>query len=206
MKKFIETVLGVFIIFAIFMAILQALPKKVLVAIGILIIVLVVVAVVLIIRWIVRAVKENKKLKESALHTQTATVKSEPSPQKSEPSPQKSEPSPQTAIQPRPSVRVSSERVYTDVRLFHPNSLTAVPDIGDAVVFAEDPENTHDKEAVAAKVFMDDEWQTVAYFNRNRLRDMVRDWLRDPSRGEIYAEVTKIEPRNVTVDITFTES
>lgn len=188
----IKKVLGFIFGLAFFAGILQILPERVQAVIALLIIVLAVVAVVLIIRRIVRAIKERKERKENTLHTQTTMVKSEPTHQ--------------PTVQPRPSVDVVGERLYTDVRLFHPSSLTAVPDIGDEVIFAEDPENPYDAEAVAARVLKDGEWQTVAYFNRNRLRDMVRDWLRDPSRGEIYAEVTKIEPRNVTVDITFKES
>lgn len=104
---------------------------------------------------------------------------------------------------PEARVSVHSGRTYTNERLYRPNTIMVQPEIGDLVEFRLDPDNPFDSEAIAAYAVVDGEEQVVAYFNRNRLREMVRDYLTDPARGTVSAEVVDLGPRNVVVDIEF---
>lgn len=79
---------------------------------------------------------------------------------------------------------------YSEVGLYRPaGAVSAMPPLGAKLRFEEEPENPYDAAAVRAVY----NGETVGYFNKTKLRDMVRDWI---NRGDFYkAEVTRNDTR-----------
>lgn len=62
---------------------------------------------------------------------------------------------------------------YFDVGLYQPKGVCVMPNIGDAVLFVEEPDNPYDENAVYGSV----NGQNIGYLNKGKIRDFIVDTI-----------------------------
>lgn len=82
---------------------------------------------------------------------------------------------------------------YTDVGLYRPPDVTAMPNVGDTVLLELEPDNPYDSKTVRAVRWTDAGPVVFGYMNKGKLRDMVTDFL---NRGQtVVAKVTRADDK-----------
>lgn len=187
-------IIGFFVLVALLQLALEYLAEHP--VLFLIVLLLIVAAIVFAICKIIKAIKNRKKNKKSANAPEAETKPLETSneaekiPQIEEKETVVSKPAPM----PHVSIRMSYQYEYENVGLYRPAGIESeMPEIGDEVFFMLDPTNEYDCDAVKAVSYQNGELVTVGYCNRNKIRDIITDFLN--REDEIYAEVTGNDPK-----------